>query len=248
MTRPAPQISIYPTADDLVQGAVAVVTELAQAAVAARGRFTVALAGGGTPRPVYEQLAAPECADRIAWDKVQVFFGDERCVPPTDEQSNYRMAREALLDQVPLPAENVHRIGGEDDPAKAAADYELEMRRVFAPALPPAFDLILLGLGGDGHTVSLFPGTPALREKDRWVVSQFVAVMGAWRVTFTPVLLEAARNLVFLVAGADKADVLTRVLHGPYQPEVLPAQLTRSGDGHTRWMVDAAAATKLETG
>ncbi len=248
MNTGSPQVTVYPTPADLVLGAAEVVTELAQAAVAARGRFTVALAGGGTPRPVYEMLATAAFAGRIAWDKVHVFFGDERCVPPTDARSNYRMAREALLDHVPLPAENVHRIAGEADPAAAAKTYEQEMRRIFAPEEPPIFDLVLLGLGGDGHTVSLFPGAAGLQEKKRWVLSPYVAVMQAWRVTFTPVLLSAARNLVFLVAGADKADVLARALEGPYQPEVLPAQLARCGAGHTRWMVDAAAAARLENG
>jgi len=241
-----PNITIYPDHDAFVHGAAEFVAGLAQAAIAETGRFTVALAGGGTPGPVYALLASPAFASRIAWDKVHVFFGDERCVPPDDKLSNFRMAREALLDHVPLPSANVHRIGGEDDPARAALAYEQDMKLLFRTQAPPAFDLICLGLGENGHTASLFPGTSGLREKERWVVSQYVEAMKIWRVTFTPVLINAARDVVFMVEGSGKAEVLERVLTGPYEPDVLPAQLVQPANGRTHWLVDAAAGARVE--
>lgn len=241
-----PNITIYPDPDAFVHGAAEFVCGLARAAIAETGRFAVALAGGGTPRPVYALLATPEFAGRIAWDKVQVFFGDERCVPPDDERSNFRMAREALLDHLPLPPANVHRIGGEDDPAQAARAYEQDMKLFFRTQAPPAFDLICLGLGENGHTASLFPGTAGLREQKRWVVSQYVETMKTWRVTVTPVLINAARNVVFLVKGSGKAEVLERVLTGPYEPDVLPAQLVQPTNGRTHWLVDAAAGARVK--
>jgi 6-phosphogluconolactonase len=240
-----PGLTIYPDQVGLVHGAAEFLTRQALAAVAARGRFTLALAGGGTPRPVYELLATPDFAGRMPWRKVHVCFGDERCVPPTDRASNYRMAREALLDHVPVPAANVHRIAGEDDPARAATAYEQELRRVFPTVAFPDLDVVCLGLGENGHTASLFPGTASLRELERWVVAQYVESMGAWRVTVTAPLINAARQVIFLVSGAGKAAVLAEVLHGPYQPDVLPAQLVRPPAGRIHWLVDAAAGAGL---
>lgn len=241
-------VTIYPDHEDLVQGAATLITGLAFDAVAASGRFTVALAGGGTPRPVYELLATPAFANRIPWDKVHVFFGDERCVAPDDPRSNFRMAREALLDHVPLPQGNIHRIAGEDDPVQAAAAYELGLRGLFVAEDPPVFDLICLGLGQDGHTASLFPGTAALAEKKRLVVAQHVEAVDAWRVTLTPAVINAARDVVFLVEGVGKAEVLQRVLQGPHEPDLLPAQLVQPHQGRTHWLVDAAAAHGVSPG
>ena len=169
----------------------AFIARLAVESIAARGRFTIALSGGSTPRPVYARLAAADHAAHIDWGKVYVFFSDERCVPPDDAASNYRMAREALLDHVPLPPDNVHRMRGEEDPAQAALAYEQDLQSSFRTSAIPAFDLICLGMGDDGHTASLFPGTAALRERERWVVAQDVAVAWAWRVTFTAALINA---------------------------------------------------------
>lgn len=241
-----PNLTIYPDPDGLVHGAAELITDLALAAVAATDRFTVALAGGSTPRPVYAMLASPAFASRIPWDRVHVFFGDERCVPADDERSNYRMAREALLDHVPLPPANIHRIAGEADPALAALAYEQEMRRFFRTEVPPAIDLICLGMGDDGHTASLFPGSAGLREQERWVMPQYVEAMSSWRVTVTPVLINAARNVAFMVAGAGKAETLARVLTGPYEPDALPAQLVQPVNGQTHWLVDAAAGARAQ--
>ena len=241
-----PNLTIYPDPDGFVHGAAELITDLALAAVAATDRCTVALAGGRTPRPVYAMLASPAFASRIPWDRVHVFFGDERCVPADDERSNYRMAREALLDHVPLPPANIHRIAGEADPALAALAYEQEMRRFFRTEVPPAIDLICLGMGDDGHTASLFPGSAGLREQERWVMPQYVEAMSSWRVTVTPVLINAARNVAFMVAGAGKAETLARVLTGPYEPDALPAQLVQPVNGQTHWLVDAAAGARAQ--
>lgn len=235
-------LTVFADPGAFAEGAAALIVDLARAAVADRGRFMLALAGGGTPGPVHARLASPVHAGRMPWDQVQVFFGDERCVPPDDERSNYRLAKRTLLDQVPLPVANIHRIAGEDVPAAAARAYEQDLRRTFGGDATPVFDLVCLGMGADGHTASLFPGTAALHEPRRWVVSQYVPELAAWRVTMTPVLLDAARNVVFLVTGAAKAATLARVLEGSYEPDLLPAQLVRPVDGRVHWLVDAAAA------
>lgn len=247
----ARSLLVLPDKSRLVESAAELVARLAHEAIAGRGVFTVALAGGGTPRPVYERLAMIH--DQVSkggqgiidWPRVHVFFGDERCVPPEDAASNYRMAKETLLDRVPIPAENVHRIRGEIDPAVAAAEAEQDVRRVLGSGGVPSLDLVMLGLGDDGHTASLFPGTAALREATRLVVPQYVDKLAAWRVTFTAPLVNAARNVLFLVEGAGKAATLAAVLEGPWQPDVLPSQLVRPSDGVVHWMVDAAAAARL---
>jgi 6-phosphogluconolactonase len=251
-----PNPIVFPDQPGFIDGAADFIVDLATEAIAERGRFVIALSGGSTPRPIYARLASHPAAtrtreasagyrDSIDWSKVYVFFSDERCVPPDDSRSNYRMAREALLDHVALPADNIHRIQGEIDPAQAALIYEQELQHLFRSSTFPTFDLICLGLGDNGHTVSLFPGTAALREKDRWVVPQYVEVMMSWRVTFTAPLINAARHSAFFVEGAAKADILQRVLEGPYQPDVLPAQLIQPVNGELHWLVDAAAAAKI---
>ncbi len=242
-----PNLTIYPDNQSFVQGAADFIAELATRAIAERGRFTIALSGGSTPRPIYARLAGAEYRERIAWPQVHIFFGDERCVPLDDARSNYRMARETVFDQVPIPPDNIHRIKGEIDPALAALIYEQELQGLFRTRLLPAFDLICLGMGENGHTASLFPGTSVLHERERWVAAQYVEVMQTWRVTFTAPLINAARNVAFLVEGPGKAEMLWRVLAGPYQPDVLPSQLIQPVSGQLYWLVDAAAASKLTT-
>lgn len=222
----------------------------AREAIAARGRFALALAGGSTPRSLYQLLATPRFAARIAWPGVHVFWCDERCVSPHDPESNYRMARETLLDHVPLPPANVHRILGEDEPARAAASYEELLRDFFGAQenLPSrGFDLALLGMGADGHTASLFPGNTAARETSRWVMASRGPQPESWRVTLTPVLLNAAEDVTFIVAGAHKAERLREVLEDRLS-DPLPAQWVQPRSGALHWMVDAAAATRLRAG
>ena len=240
-----PNLVAYPDRPSFIDGTADFMVDVADQSIAERGRFTLALSGGSTPCPIYARLASANYRNRIEWSKVHVFFGDERCVPPEDSRSNFHMAREALLDHVPLLPDHVHRIQGEIDPAQAALSYEQELQQLFRTSAFPAFDLICLGLGDNGHTASLFPGTASLREKERWIVPQYVEVMTSWRITFTAALINAARHVAFLAEGAGKADVLCRVLDGPYQPDVLPAQLIQPVNGQLHWLVDTAAAAKL---
>lgn len=238
-------LKVFPDHQRFVTGAADLIVDLGARAIAERGRFFLALSGGGTPKPVYARLAGTNYSDRLDWRKVHILFGDERCVPPDDPRSNYRMVREAWLDRAPIPAQNIHRIRGEDDPAGEAPRYERELARLVGSDRPPALDLILLGMGDDGHTASLFPATAALRETVRWVVAQVVEGMSAWRVTFTAPLINAARCVAFLVEGAGKAEMLRNVLEGPYQPDEWPAQLIQPVSGELHWLADATAAARL---
>lgn len=249
-----PKVTVYPDDASLIKAAADLIIESAAQAITARGRFTLALSGGSTPRPVYARLATADYRERIDWSKVQIFFGDERCVPPEDPQSNYRMVRTALLDQVPIPPGNIHRIRGEDAPEKAAAGYTDVLQHTFGGNTviggppPEGFDLILLGMGDNGHTGSLFPGLAAVTETVRWVVALYIEVVGMWRVTLTPVIINAARQVAFLVSGAEKAAMLQRVLEGPYQPVVLPSQIIKPVAGELLWLLDAPAAANLRRG
>lgn len=234
---------------DLYKQAAALFERLAGEAVSVRGRFTVVLSGGSTPRGVYALLAEAGVRERIPWSHVHLFWGDERCVPPTHPESNYRLAEETLISRVPIPAQNIHRIPAEQAPAQAASAYEQTLREFFAlPAdTPPCFDLVFLGMGPDGHTASLFPGTVGLREEKRLVIAHHVEKLGAWRVTLTPPVLNQAAYVVFLVCGADKAATLREVLQGEYQPERLPAQLIRPVHGTLLWLVDQDADSLLSS-
>jgi 6-phosphogluconolactonase len=220
----------------------------ASAAMARRGRFLLCLAGGATPKPLYELLASAPFARRIEWPRLHVFWGDERCVPPDAPESNYRMTREALIDHVALPPTNIHRIRGEDEASEAAVAYEEVLGRFFGSektSVTTSFDLVLLGMGADGHTASLFPGSAAAHETGRWVVATAGPQPGSWRVSLTPVLLNAADDVTFLVSGADKAERLKDVLEDR-PPDSLPAQLIRPTHGALHWLIDEAAATRLE--
>ncbi|HEX2912129.1 MAG TPA: 6-phosphogluconolactonase [Chloroflexia bacterium] len=226
---------------------------LAGQAIQAQGRFTVALSGGNTPRALHQILASEPYASSIDWQKVFVFFGDERCVPPDHPDSNYRMAAETLLSKVPIPSQNVYRMHGEDDPAEAAQSYASELQQFFklaqaggpSPENFPRLDLIFLGMGPDGHTASLFPGTAALQERSRPVAANFVPKLDTNRITLTAPSINRAANVVFLIEGESKAAPLHEVLQGEYQPQIYPSQLIRPGQGKLTFLVDQAAASKL---
>lgn len=238
---------------DLARAAAEEFTRRADAAVRARSRFSVALSGGSTPRHLYRLLADPAQPfhDRIDWSATHVFWGDERHVPPDHPDSNYRMAREALLDLVPVPADNIHRMRGEEsDAAHAARLYEAELRGFFSESADqPRFDLVLLGLGADAHTASLFPGSEAVRERERWVVAPWVEKLASWRITLTPAVFDRAAAVIFLVQGEDKAGALRAVLEGGPEgerdPDRYPAQVVRPKSGELLWLVDDAAANRL---
>ncbi len=245
MTTSTRAIEVVPTAADLFHFAAEEFVRLAHAAIGAQGRFAVALSGGSTPKSLYSLLAA-NYAD-FTWNRVFLFFGDERHVPPTDAQSNYRMVKESLLSKITIPAENVFRVSAENpDAAAAAADYEDELRRFFKlkPGEFPRFDLILLGMGPDGHTASLFPDSKALDEKSSLVVSNWVEKFKTDRITFTFPVLNNAHEVMFMTSGADKADMLHQVLEGINNPP-FPCQLVQPTDGKLVWLVDEPAAAKL---
>jgi len=244
-------IEVFHDPQRLIRAAAEHIVRLASETTAQNGMFTFVLSGGSTPRPLYILLASQAFAKRIDWTRVHVFWGDERCVAPEDPRSNYRMAHETLLDAVPLPPGNIHRIHGEEEPRLAAAAYEQELQNFFgskAPDDPPpvGFDLVLLGMGDNGHTASLFPGLAAVTEKVRWVMAQYVEVLSMWRITLTPVVINAAKNVTFVVSGAEKARCLCEVLEGPIQSEMLPAQFVRPTHGRLLWLIDEAAAGCLK--
>ncbi len=228
----------------LSQAAAEIFVDAAEQAIAKRGRFSVALSGGSTPRRLHEILASKPFRKKIKWASVHIFWGDERCVPPDDPRSNFCMARETLLDHVPLPAENIHRMHGEEPPAEAAEAYQNELRTFFGEETP-AIDLILLGMGDNAHTASLFPHTSILNENTRWVADVYVAEVEMFRISLTASFINQARDIVFLVSGANKASALQTVLAGAYNPQEYPAQLIRPQSAHPIWLVDKAASQKL---
>lgn len=244
------RVVVVDDADALAREAAEEFERRANAAVAARGRFTVALSGGSTPRRLYALLADPAAPfhQAIPWSRVHLFWSDERHVPPEDPQSNYRMARETLIPRVPIPAENVHRIEAElPDAAEAAARYDAELARFFtlSPGEFPRFDLMLLGVGPEGHTASLFPGTSALQVRDRRVVENWVPKLNAFRITMTVPVFRRAAAVVYLISGEDKAPVLRAVFDPTGPPDALPCQLIRPESGDLIWLVDRPAADGL---
>lgn len=245
----APQIQVLQQPAELFRAAAELFVATARRAVKDSGRFSVALCGGSTPRSLYSLLAEERAWRRsMPWKKSHFFWGDERHVPPSHAGSNTRMAMEAMLSKVPVPASNLHRIEGELAEAdKAASSYERTLRKFFALAQGeyPRFDLVLLGIGSDGHTASLFPGTPALEERSRLVVSNRVEKLRTERITLTAPALNNAAHIVFLVTGADKAEALAAVFEGAYEPARFPAQLIRPARGRLTLLADAAAAGRL---
>jgi 6-phosphogluconolactonase len=242
LTEGAHGVQVFDDAEAVARAAAELFARLSRESVEERGAFSVALSGGTTPRRVYELLAGEEFRDAVPWSKVHVFFGDERTVPADHAESNYRMASEALLSRVAIPTENVHRIEGLGDAAANASNYESVMRRFFGDSEWPRFDLVFLGMGDDGHTASLFPGTTALEESRAWVAANWVEKFGAWRITLTTPAVNAARRVVFLVTGASKSERLREVLNGARDPSRLPSQMIRPTDGALSWYVDRAAA------
>ena len=234
---------------ELSQAMAEYILESVEVSVAARGVARIAISGGNTPKQTFDVLADPAqpYLKHMPWEKVELFWVDERCVPPDNKDSNYRMTREALLDKVPLPAGKVFRIEGELDPEEAAARYESAIRSKFRleGAELPTFDMVALGMGDDGHTASLFPHTEALHELGRIAVANHVPQMNTWRITLTWPVINQARDVVFLIQGGDKAEVLKEVLYGTYDPETRPSQLIRPKSGNLLFLLDSAAAASL---
>ena len=240
--------SVSASPEALAQQAAAYLVNRIRESVAARGRARIAISGGSTPKRTFELMAAAPFREQIPWEQVEIYWVDERCVPPDDPDSNYRMTREALLDKVFVSSSQVFRIHGEFDPEEAAAQYEADIRQSFClkDAEMPIFDTVALGMGPDGHTASLFPHTPALNEVRRIAVANHVpSQKDTWRVTLTWPVINQARDVFFLIQGADKAAPLKGVLLGAYNPEELPSQLIQPKNNRITLLLDSAAAALL---
>ncbi len=242
------ELRVFAGAQEMAAAGAELFVRLADEARAAGRPFSVALSGGTTPRAMLALLASDAFRDRIDWAAVEIFWSDERAVPPDDPQSNFGMAKAALLDHVPVPAAHVHRMPAEQTPLVAVADgYAAEIRRTLGVgrARTPRLDLVMLGMGPDGHTASLFPETAALEDRHRLVAANHVPKLDAERLTFTPKLINAAAHVLLLIAGEDKAAALREVLEGERRPSLYPAQLVAPEDGTAYWYVDRAAAARL---
>lgn len=238
------KVKTFPDLVKLSRAAAEFFVTVAKDAIEDRERFTTALSGGSTPESLYALLGSDAYAARLDWSKVHIFWGDERCVPPDHLDSNYRMARQALLDNVPIPPSNVYRIRGELKPDEAAADYESQLRSFFGGE--PRFDLVLLGMGADGHTASLFPRSTALEAGEALVVATYVDELRVWRVTLTANAINSAANVVFLVAGKSKAERVKQAIEGDANPRDLPARLIAPKNGKLIWLIDEEAASLLD--
>lgn len=240
-----PEVKTFPSAEALFRGAAETFCHLAEDAIRTRGKFSVALSGGSTPRGLHHELATT-FASRVPWEKVFFFWGDERHVPPDFPESNFRMAKETLLSKLPIPADHFFRMPGElPDAEQAALLYQNTLRDYFHPSLGefPRFDFMLQGIGSDGHTASLFPGTKALEEKQRFVVGNWVEQHSTWRITVTYPVINNAANVMFLVDGLGKADIIRKVLRESSAD--LPCQRVQPVNGNLMWYLDQAAASEL---
>jgi 6-phosphogluconolactonase len=244
-----PKVKIFPDVEFLALAAADHFIAAAADAIQSHGMFSVALSGGSTPQSLYRILASEPFSEKLDWSRIHLFWGDERCVPPDHPDSNYFRAQKTLLANIPVPEENIHRIKAELPPKEAAQSYEGILRQFFSPEpgqnSNTSFDLTLLGMGDDGHTASIFPGTRAVHEEENWVSALYVDQVGGWRITLTPVILNQSRQALFLVAGSAKNWTLQKVLYGTYQPDRYPAQLIKPSGEEPLWLVDEAAASFL---
>lgn len=245
------QLRAFTDKEAICQATARIIADDCKAAVNERGKFLFVLSGGSTPKRLYEVLAEAPYRDEIDWSKVEILWGDERSVPPDHNDSNYRMANEALISKINIPAEQVHRMEAErEDRDAAAMEYQQKIAQlcgVDASGDPPALDLVLLGMGPDAHTASLFPETEGLRVTDKWVTPNFVPKFDTYRMTFTHPMINQASKVIFLVAGADKADPMFEVYTHPYNPSRLPSQLIRP-QGQLNWFADSQAVARLVGG
>lgn len=240
-------IAIYPDTDSLSHEAARYIVRVANESITAHGRFTLALSGGSTPRKLYGLLGSEPYSSQIDWALVDLFWSDERCVPPDNEESNYAMAEQVLLSRIPIPASQIHRMPADQpDCDTASYAYTVDMQKTMGSDGVPSFDLIQLGMGPEGHTASLFPHQPSLHEQQRLVMPVTVPKPPPARLTFTPRILNGATHILFLVTGEKKAGAVQAVVEGEYNPEEYPAQIIQPTRGEVTWMLDTAAATKLQ--
>jgi 6-phosphogluconolactonase len=241
-----PEIKVLPDPASVAREAADRIVAAAKAAIAAKGRFSIALAGGSTPKASFQLLASDAYRSKVDWPKVDIYFGDERCVAPDHKDSNYLMAKESLLSKAPIAAENVYRMRGEIDPEQAAKEYGLLLKQKLGDG---GIDLVMLGMGDDGHTLSLFPGTKAVTEREHRVVANYAenSTTGkSWRITMTAPFVNKAAAVLICVTGAGKAGRIRDVLKGPSEPERMPIQLIQPSPGKLIWLLDAPAAAALE--
>ena len=238
------KITIAETSAELARQAAEWITVYAESVLHQRDRFTIALSGGSTPKALHELLAQPPLCDRIDWSRVHIFWGDERFVPLSDERNNARMAYDTLLNHVPVAKEHIHVMRTDLLPDQSMVEYDQLLHRYF-DGHNHTFDLVLLGMGDDGHTLSLFPGTAVVNEEQTWTSAFFLTQQDMYRLTLTASVVNKAAVVLFLVAGANKADSLYKVLHGEYQPDKYPSQRIEPGNGSLIWFIDRAAAAKL---
>ena len=241
-------IQIYPTIQEVVVETANQFFSLATEEIQQKDIFNVALSGGNTPQPLYEFLGEDPSGNLLEWHKIHFFWSDERPVPPDHPDSNFRQAYLSLLLPRQIPPDHIHRIKGELEPEAAALDAQQELAGYFQSD-PPRFDLILLGMGSDGHTASLFPGTKAVLDPqpNQWAAANYLPQSSSWRITFTPVMINNAAQVLFLVTGKSKAETLVNVLEGPYLPDIYPSQLIKLTNGTLRWMVDQPAGHLLSS-
>jgi 6-phosphogluconolactonase len=238
-----PEVRVFADLDSLSKAAAELFVAECKSSLAERPKFQVVLSGGGTPAGLYGLLAGSPFREQVDWSRTEFYWGDERCVPAEDLQSNYRQASDLLLAHVAVPASNIHRVRSELDPDLAAEDYARVLQQHAMPPLDwPRFDLVLLGMGEDGHTASLFPGSPPEADTATLAVNGHYQNRPAWRVTLTPKVINSARSVVFLVSGSAKAGVLAEVLYGDKRLQALPAQRIHPMDGRLTWMIDRGAA------
>lgn len=238
------RLNIFPHPSDLAEAAADLFIQLGQESIQRQGTFEVALSGGTTPKATYHLLTENRFRDQIDWSRIHLYWSDERCVPPTHDDSNYRMVFDTLIQPLGLPETNIHRMAGELDPSEAAQQYEIVLKSKLKPE--NRLDLVFLGMGDDAHTASLFPETPALRNTTDWVTANYVQKLSAWRLTLTASFINQARNIVFLISGEKKADPLFHVLHSNHQPERYPSKLINPVDGNLFFLVDQKAAQQVQ--
>lgn len=235
------EIEIFETRAELAARAANLVVEKLSGALSLNGRASLVLSGGSTPKKLYTLLASDEYRNKVEWEKVLIFFGDERCVPPDSDESNYKTASDTLLSKVPIPGENIFRIKGELDPEIAAAEYEQQIKTTLGEH--PSLDIVLLGMGPDGHTASLFPKTTALDENKKLVAANYVEKLNTWRVTLTLPAINAAKNIIFLIAGSDKAETVKEILENNSD---FPAQKVTPENGLLIWLLDKKSTDSLK--
>jgi len=238
-------VHVLPNLEAVSYQAASLFVTASRNAISERMRFAVAISGGSTPRRLYGLLGSVEYSHKIDWHRVHFFWVDERCVPKDHEDSNFKASLDTLLSKVSIPVESIHRIRGEADPEKATRDYENEIREFFGTGDWPVFDLVILGMGDDGHTASLFPGSKAIGEKERWVVPVYLEKPGINRITLTLPVLNHAAQILFLVSGRSKATILSEILVGSHKNDKYPAGLIHPVLGDLIWLIDQEAADKL---